>query len=219
MVVVELFGNRIEIVLGFGATRPGHLAQPLEVRADHVRFRPLAHALEPAKLAIGYFLRVFGQLGVRQTLLQARQIVVTLRVFLAQLTADGAQLLPQDRFSLALAELVAHLTIDLGLELGESSRFSQKLHHFSQAIGYVRQCEKLRRFRRTQEQTTRNSIRKRTRIVFDLGDLLQRAAALLNGADDFTAKRLRQENGFRIIDAGFLDRVSVATPIGITGLD
>ena len=111
-------GRRVEPLVR--AVAPRHRQQPVEVGADHRRLAAgLAHALEPAELALGLLADVVGHLrlvDLRLVLLDHRGVV------LAQLLADRLHLLAQEVLALlclgAGLDVVANPLADL--ELGQA---------------------------------------------------------------------------------------------------
>ena len=114
------------------ALGPRHGDQPVEVRADHRGLAALlAHALEPAELALGLLADVLGHAGLLDlgaVLVDDRSVVV------AELLADRLHLLAQEVLALLLlgaglhvvADARAHLQLGqpLALEASASSRRS-----------------------------------------------------------------------------------------------
>ena len=118
MIGVEDLARLIEVQPILGPLRPGQLDQPLEVGAlDRVFGRRLRHLLEALELLARRLLDVGRHLG-RLDLLVERVEVAGVFAF-AELVLDRLQLLAEHRLALVLRELLAHLQVDLLLDLDQ----------------------------------------------------------------------------------------------------
>ena len=119
--VVVLFqhlvgARRIEQVLR--ARVPRQLGDPLQEGADDLRLhRFLGCPLQAVELALDLLLRGFGEVQLLQLLAQPRDVVILVPV--AELAADGLELLAQVHLALPLPDLLLHLRLDVLLRVGD----------------------------------------------------------------------------------------------------
>ena len=133
---VEDLARLVQVQPILGPLRPRQLDQPLEVGALHGVFgRRLRHLLEALELLARRLLDVGGHLG-RLDLLVERVEVAGVFAF-AQLVLDRLQLLAQDRLALVLRELLAHLRVDLLLDLDQLDLALQQHQQPAQPLGDV----------------------------------------------------------------------------------
>ena len=136
VVGVEDLARLLEIEAVLGLLRPGQLDQPFEVGALHgVLGRRLRHLLEAVELLARGLLDVLGHLGRLDLLLEGVEVAGVLA--LAQLVLDRLELLAQHRLALVLRELLAHLRVDLLLDLDELDLALQQHQQAPQALGHV----------------------------------------------------------------------------------
>ena len=117
VVLLKDLGRALQIEGLVGPLVPRQLGDGLEVGADDLRFhRVAAGALQSRQLALDLLLGRLGELKRRQPLAQLLDVAAL--VLFAELLANRLQLLAEDHFALALAELLLHLGLDvlLGVE-------------------------------------------------------------------------------------------------------
>ncbi len=116
VVLLEDPGGLLDVELFVAAFVPGQLRHGLEVGADDLRLHRLAaDAAQAADFPIdllAYRHRQFERLQAIPELVDLAAVVG-----LAELLLDGSHLLAQDGLSLAIAELLAHLALDIALGL------------------------------------------------------------------------------------------------------
>ncbi|MBS1125982.1 MAG: hypothetical protein H6Q98_920, partial [Nitrospirae bacterium] len=96
---------------------PWQAGHPLEIGADHgILGRGLVQLLHARQFALRLFLGLGRQLRLLDLLAQALRLRAVVRL-LAQLLADGRELLPQDVLPLRLLHLVLGLALDLPAQL------------------------------------------------------------------------------------------------------
>src|SRR3989304_61421 len=116
VVLVQDLLRTVYVQVVLSADVPGQVGQPLQVGAGHlVLRRDGRYRGQPLRLAVGFLARLLRQVGFIQPLLQLSQL--RRDIALAQLLLDRPHLLPQDKLSLLLVQLAAHLRLDLGLHL------------------------------------------------------------------------------------------------------
>ena len=108
VILLEDFSGALEVERLLGPLVPRQLGHGLQIRPDDLRFHRIpVCALEARQLAIHFLagrLRQLDRLKPLTQLLNLRRFA-----FLAELLADGLQLLPQQHLALALAQLLLHL--------------------------------------------------------------------------------------------------------------
>ena len=133
---VEDLARLIEVQPILGPLRPRQLHQPLEVGAlDRVLGRRLRHLLEALELLARRLLDVGRHL--RRLDLLVERVEVAGVFALAELVLDRLQLLAQDRLALVLRELLAHLQVDLLLDLDQLDLALQQHEQPPQPLRHV----------------------------------------------------------------------------------
>jgi hypothetical protein len=124
-----------------GALRPRNGDQPVEVGADHRALaRLLAHALEPAELALGLLADLVRHAGLGDllaVLLDHRAVVV------AELLLDRLHLLAQEVLALLLLRARLHVVADLAADLHLGQPLALKLQRATEPFGHVEDLEEL----------------------------------------------------------------------------
>ena len=124
-----------------GALPPRHGDQPVEVGADHRGLAGLlAHALEPAQLALGLLAHVVGHAGLvdlRAVLLDDRGVV------LAELLADRLHLLAQEVLALLLLGALLDVVADAPAHLELGQALALEAQRQLEALGDVERLEQL----------------------------------------------------------------------------
>ena len=112
---------------------PRQLGDPLEIRADDLRFHRLAAgALEAAELALDFLARLLRQLELVQLLAQLDDLLRLIVV--AELFLDRLHLLAQIHLALPLAQLFLDLRLDLFLHLEHADLLLDVHEHAAQAL-------------------------------------------------------------------------------------
>ena len=117
-------GLHVDVIGGFRVPRQRH--EPIEIRTyDAVFGAGLWHFRKPVELAVGGLFDVFGH--TRGIDLRPQLVGLgLLRVYLAKLFLDGAQLLTQIEFALVLLHLALNIALDLVAELDDFELFGQQ---------------------------------------------------------------------------------------------
>ena len=164
MIGVEDLARLIEVQPIFGPLRPGQLHQPLEVGPlDRVFGRRLRHLLEALELLARRLLDVGRHLG-RLDLLVERVEVAGVFAF-AELVLDRLQLLAEDRLALVLRELLAHLQVDLLLDLDQLDLALQQHQQPPQPLRDVALHEQRGAFVRRQVDRRRDDVAEPARVL------------------------------------------------------
>jgi hypothetical protein len=143
MVLVEDGRGPVQVEAILGGRPPGELDDPVEVGADHARFRRVrALQLEPLHLVERLGLHLLGHAALLdpgpELLGQGR-----LRVVLAELLAQDLDLLAQEEVALALLDAGVDLLLHL---LANGRHLDQPLHHhadLAQPLGHVQGFQQL----------------------------------------------------------------------------
>ncbi len=136
MVGIQHLARLIQVQRVGGRLRPGQLDQPFQVGALHgVLGRRGSHLAQAFELLARHLGRVFQH--ARRLDLLFKGIEIAAFVAFTQLVLDGLQLLAQDRLALMLGELLAHLRVDLLLDLDQLDLALQEHQQAAQALGHV----------------------------------------------------------------------------------
>src|SRR5690606_6306270 len=115
------------------------------------------HRLETRELALRGLSGLLGEPGFGDAF--AQKVDISLRAaILAELLADGLELLPQNGLALLLAEVRANVAIDLALELRKRLCLGKELEGPPQALRNVRGREDLRRTLGVEHETEANPV-------------------------------------------------------------
>ena len=133
MILVEhcLRVREVEVVVG--PLVPRQLGDPLEVRANDLRFHRLAaRALEAAELALDFRARLLRQLELVELLAKLADLLRL--VVVAELFLDRLHLLAQVHLALPLAQLFLDLRLDLLLRLEHADLALDVHEHAAQPL-------------------------------------------------------------------------------------
>ena len=148
---------------------PRHGQQPVEVVADHGRFRRhRAHVAQLLDLGLGLGARFLGQARLTDALLQVHDLVARV-VGLAQLALDRLHLLVQIVFALGLLHLALHARADLLLDLQDRDFALHQAIDLLQPLGHVEGFQKALLVGDLDRQMGGDRVRQLGRIG-DLGD-------------------------------------------------
>ena len=155
--------------------RPRHREQPVEVRADHRRLAGgVAHALEPAELALRLLAHVVGHAGVgdlRAVLVDDGGLV------LAELLADRVHLLAQEVLALLLLRARLDVVADAAADLQLGQPLALQANGELEPLGDVERLQQLDLVREGQVGRVAGAVRERA----GLGDRAEERADALVG--------------------------------------
>jgi len=213
VVFVEFFRNRIDVVLGIGASTPGQIRDPLQVVPNHIVFGLLRRkSLQAVELPFGDVLGFFGQIRFFDTFAQSFDVAFALVV--AQFLFDGAQLFAQNRFFLLIADFTPHVLLDLALDLREGLLLQDKPGQKSQSFDHVERFEDPYVFVGRKAQDGRQTIGETAR-VFIRGCHANRIFDSPPEFADLVEQRPRKKPSFFGIAAGFFHGRDIRRPIRI----
>ena len=162
-----------EIDLLFGPLVPRELRDPLEERPDHlVLGRLRARALQSSEFAIDLGPLLLGEVEFGDTVAHLLD-VVSLLLF-AELLLDRLELLSQEHLTLPFTEFGLDLRLDILLSVDPGELTLDRKQARTHPLLVVEQFKQFLLVGRLQLQVERNQIRKRTRLVHALDQLVQR---------------------------------------------
>ena len=137
VILVEDGARRLDVDVIGGLDVPRQRHEPIEIRADHAVFGTrLRHFREPVELAIGGLLHV----GRHRRGVDLRAQLVgfgLLRIDLAELFLNRAQLLAQVELALILLHLALDVALNLVTELDDFELLGQQQRELAHALGGV----------------------------------------------------------------------------------
>ena len=194
MILLEDSGRLLDVELLFAALAPGELRDGLEEGADDLGLHRLAaDAAQAPELAIDLLAHFGGEVELGETLHELVEVVALVAV--AELLLDRLHLLAQHHLALAVAQLFAHLGLDLllGVEDGELALHLEQ--DLAQTLLDGEQLEELLAVGGGQFDVGRNQVGESRRLGGDgdhlLHELLREPGAL--GELDRALARLAEE--------------------------
>ena len=177
MVLLENLRRVVQIELVVGARVPRQLGDPLEIRADHLRFHRLAsRPLQAAELALDFGARLLGKLELAELVAKLGHLLRL--VVVAELLLNRLHLLAQIHLALALAQLFLHLRLDVFLRLEQSDLALDVNEHAAQPVLDVQRLEQSLLFRNGQLDVAGDEI----------GELARLGDGVENLVNDFLGK-------------------------------
>ncbi len=127
VVLVEDGAGALQVEVVLAGRGPGQVEHPVEVGADHGALGRFGmHLLQALDVLLGLLVRRLGHAGLFQ-LLQVDADLLHVLGLLAQLLADGLELLAQEVFLLVLVHLALGLEVDLVLHVQHLDLVAQEL--------------------------------------------------------------------------------------------
>ena len=123
--------DKFEVIIR--ARAPRQLGNPLEIRADHLRFHGFATgALEAAELTLRFRTRILGELELGELFAELGDLLRL--VVVAELFLNGLQLLAQEHLALSFAQLFLDLRLDVFLRFEQADLALHVHEHATQAL-------------------------------------------------------------------------------------
>ena len=164
VILLKNLGRARQVEVIVGAIVPRQLGNPLEIRADHLRFHGLAtRTFEPANLALDFRARFLRQVEVGELLAQLRHFLRLIVV--AELLLNRLELFAQKHLALTLAQLLLDLRLDILLRLHESDLALHVHQHPAQPILHRQRLEQSLLLRHRQLDVAGHKVRETPGVV------------------------------------------------------